>query len=480
MNFDNLPIPSCVIQSTFVIQQFNHLIIHTHHSKSLRMKKKCYQPCYRILFLLFLYCCSFPVGAQTTLQSVRVVVAPNEFDWTYATGEKAAFTVSVLKHNNPVKNVKIRYEYGPEKMAPTKKSTQVLATGQTVIEAGTLKNPGFLRCTVIAEVDGKEFRGLATAAFSPERIKPTTEVPQDFIKFWDQAKAQAAKVPLDAKLTLLPERCTEGVNVYQVNIQNSQPGTRLYGILCVPRKAGKYPALLKVPGAGVRPYTGDVALAERGIITLQIGIHGVPVNLDNEVYQSLGTGPLSGYPFFNLDDRDRYYYKRVYLGCVRAVDYLFSLPEFDGQSLAVEGGSQGGALAIVTAALDNRVKYLVSFYPALSDLTGYLQGRAGGWPHMFTPANQDFTNKKDKIETSKYYDVANFARYIKVPGFYSWGFNDETCPPTSMYAAYNGIQADKELFLVQDTGHWSIPEQYDKMVAWLVAKLVPAEKSVTK
>lgn len=423
-----------------------------------------------LFILLLLLALTGPAGAQTTVQSVRVVVAPNEFDWTYATGQKASFTVSVLKHNNPVKNVKIRYEYGPEKMPPTQKSSQVLASGQTVIEAGTLKDPGFLRCTVVAEVDGKEFRGLATAGFSPERIKPTTEVPQDFTRFWDEAKAQAAKVPLDARVTLLPERCTEQVNVYHVNIQNSQVGTRLYGILAMPKKPGKYPALLKVPGAGVRPYGGDVNLAARGIITLQIGIHGVPVNLEPEVYQALGAGPLNGYPFANLDDRDRYYYKRVYLGCVRAVDYLFSLPEFDGQSLAVEGGSQGGALAIVTAALDKRVKYLVSFYPALSDLTGYLHGRAGGWPHMFTPANKEFTAKKDKIETSKYYDVANFARFVQVPGFYSWGFNDETCPPTSMYAAYNSIQADKELFLVQDTGHWAIAEQYDKMAAWLLGK----------
>jgi cephalosporin-C deacetylase len=441
------------------------------------MKQNLYKPLL-LLFLLFAFMA--PATAQTTVQSVRVVVAPNKFDWTYATGDKASFAVSVLKHNNPVKNVKIRYEYGPEKMPPTQKSTQVLASGQTVIKAGTLKNPGFLRCIVIAEVDGKEFRGLATAAFSPERIKPTTEVPQDFTRFWDEAKAQAAKVPLDARLTLLPERCTEQVNVYHVNIQNGQVGTRLYGILAMPKKPGKYPALLKVPGAGVRPYAGDVSLAARGIITLQIGIHGVPVNLDQEVYQALGAGPLNGYPFANLDDRDRYYYKRVYLGCVRAVDYLFSLPEFDGQSLAVEGGSQGGALAIVTAALDKRVKCLVSFYPALSDLTGYLHGRAGGWPHMFTPANSDFTGKKDKIETSKYYDVANFARYVKVPGFYSWGFNDETCPPTSMYAAYNGIQADKELFLVQDTGHWAIAEQYDKMVAWLQTRLLPGDKAEGK
>src|SRR5690606_26072145 len=102
-------------------------------------------------------------------------------------------------------------------------------------------------------------------------------------------------------------------------------------------------------------------LAEKGVITLQIGIHGIPVTDEAKLYTSLSAGALKGYPFFNLDDRDQYYYKRVYLGCVRAVDYLFSLPEFDGGNLAVWGGSQGGALSIITASLDDRVKGLVSF-----------------------------------------------------------------------------------------------------------------------
>jgi cephalosporin-C deacetylase-like acetyl esterase len=81
---------------------------------------------------------------------------------------------------------------------------------------------------------------------------------------------------------------------------------------------------------------------------------------------------------FNLDDRNRFYYKRVYLGCVRANDFIFSLPQFDGVNLAVTGGSQGGALSIITAGLDPRVKHLAAYYPALSDVTGYLKGRAGG------------------------------------------------------------------------------------------------------
>ncbi len=413
----------------------------------------------------------FLLSAQPIERLVKIVVAPDHANWVYKPGEKANFQVTVLKNSEPVPNAKIKYEFGPEMITPTKRDSAVLKDGQFRIDAGTLKEAGFLRCKVSAVVDGVRYENLATAAFSPEQIKPTAELPADFVQFWDKAKADAAKVPMDVKLTLLPDRCTEKVNVYHANIQNYRVGTRLYGILCVPKKAGKYPAVLKVPGAGVRPYSGDVATAENGIITFEIGIHGISVIMDPAVYLDLGKTTLDGYPFFNLDDRNRYYYKRVYLGCVRAIDFIYSLAEFDGSTLAVTGGSQGGALSIVTAGLDSRIKYLAAFYPALSDLTGYLHGRAGGWPHMFNEYNKAFNAKPDKIETSKYYDVVNFARQVKVPGYYSWGYNDVTCPPTSMYSAYNVTTAPKELYIYEETGHWTYPEQREKMQNWLVEKL---------
>ena len=356
-------------------------------------------------------------------------------------------------------------------MEPVKKDSLVLPTGMFSIPASTLKTSGFLRCTVVAKSEGKEYAGLATAGFEPEGIKPTIDNPADFLQFWEKAKGELAKIPIDARMTLMPERCTENVNVYHVNLQNFRIGARLYGILCIPKKEGKYPALLKVPGAGIRPYSGDVATAEKGIITFEIGIHGIPVNLDASVYANLGAGALSQYYYFNLDSRDRYYYKRVYLGCICANDFIVSLPQFDGSHLGVTGGSQGGALSIITAALDPRVKYLTAFYPALSDVTGYLHGRAGGWPHIFGKDNIAFHNTKDKIETCGYYDVVNFARQVKVPGMYSWGFNDETCPPTSMYSAYNVIGASKTLYLALETGHWTYPEQNEKLSNWMIEKL---------
>jgi cephalosporin-C deacetylase-like acetyl esterase len=399
---------------------------------------------------------------------VKLEVTADHADWLYKPNEKVVFKVAVFLDGKPMKGTKVYYEIGAEKMPPTIKKEVEFNGAELVIDAGTMLTGGFLRCTATVEHAGKKYRGLATAAFSPETITPTTTTPDDFSEFWTNAIAENANIPMDTQIEPLPNLSNDKVNVFQVNIQNHKIGMRLYGILCVPKAPGKYPALLRVPGAGVRGYKGDVRLAEKGIITFQIGIHGIPVTLDSMIYENLKSGALLGYPTFNLDNRDNYFYKHVYLGCVRANDFIYSLPEFDGTNLMVAGGSQGGALSIVTAALDKRVKALSCFYPALSDLNGYQNGRAGGWPHMF---NKKENARKEKVETSRYYDVVNFARLITVPGFYSFGYNDETCPPTSMYASFNSISTSKSFFIVKETGHTTNVDQRNKETEFILKSL---------
>jgi cephalosporin-C deacetylase-like acetyl esterase len=419
-----------------------------------------------ILESVLLFTISINTFSQSNTGLIKVIVAPDHIDWTYKTNEEAKFAVQVLKYGNLLENVTIDYETGPEALPDVKKEGVILKNGKTEF-TGTMKVPGFFRVRVWAVVDGKKYEGLATAGFEPEKIQPTVKDPSDFDTFWTNAISEARKINLDPKITLLPERCTSDVNVYHISFQNEINGSRIYGMLAIPKKPGKYPAILKVPGAGIRPYSADTRMASSGFIVLDIGIHGIPVNLDPQVYVDLAGGALYAYNTIRMNDRNTHYYKRVYLGCVRAVDFIYSLPEFNGADIAVAGGSQGGALTIVTAGLDKRIKFMAALYPALCDHTGYLNKRAGGWPHYF----RNTEPKAGEVETLGYYDVVNFARRVTTPGFYTWGYNDLTCPPTSMYSAYNMITAPKELQVFQETGHWTFPEQNEAVNSWLVKQL---------
>ena len=62
--------------------------------------------------------------------------------------------------------------------------------------------------------------------------------------------------------------------------------------------------------------------------------------------------------------------------------------------------------------------------------------------------------------------MVNFARQIKVPGFYSFGYNDMVCPPTTVYSAINVITASKKLLIIPQTEHWTFPEQWQKANNW--------------
>ena len=421
-----------------------------------------------LMSLCILLSLSLSVSAQNGWSSINVAITPDHKDWNYRVGETAGFRVEVQRSGTAIDNVVVDYEAGPE-MYPTVKKNGVVLKDGTMKWSGTMKQPGMYRLKVTAHVDGKEYVGMCTAAFSPEKIQPTTINPNDFDEFWQNTLAEARKTPLEAKRRLLPERCTEKVNVYEVSFQNIRQGSRTYGILCVPVKPGKYPALLRVPGAGVRPYNGDIWTAEQGAITLEIGIHGVPVTMPQSTYDDMFHGCLNGYWDYNMNDRDNCYYKRVFVGAVRSIDYIASLPEWNGTSLGVTGSSQGGMLSLVCAALDKRVTFYGAVHAAMCDHTASLKGVACGWPHYFyyNPKNID----QKKVETSRYYDGVNFARRITCPGWFSFGYNDDVVPPTTAYATYNTVTAPKELHLYQITRHFWVQEQWDEWEAWLLKQM---------
>lgn len=424
----------------------------------------------KTLLLLLATVCVLPVAAQIRGYNIQVNVVPDHQDWTYKVGETATFRISVTKSATPLAGAVIDYEAGPEMYQDVKKTAVVLKDGTLTVK-GKMTNPGFYRVDVKTTIGGKEYKGACAAAFSPEQLKPTTVNPADFDQFWQNAISEARHTDLNPTKRLLPERCTKDVNVYEVSFQNVRWGSRTYGILCEPVKPGKYPALLRVPGAGVRPYGGDIYTASKGAVTLEIGIHGIPVTMQQSVYDDLGQGALNGYWEFGMDNRDKSYYKHVVLGCIRALDYIEQYTPWNGKELGVTGSSQGGFLSLATAGLDRRITFYAPVHAALCDHTASLKGVACGWPHYF------YWNKgkgmEKQIETSRYYDGVNFARRITnaQTGWFSFGYNDDVVPPTTAWATYNIVKGPKSITPYQQTAHFWYQEQWDEWENWLLTQM---------
>ncbi len=437
------------------------------------------------IVLLLLVMSMLPLNAQIRGSEITVMVTPDHQDWTYRVGETCRFTVSVLRSGTLIDNALVDFEAGPE-MYPEVKKTGVVLKDGTMKHQGTMKVPGFYRLSVTAHVNGKDYKGACGAAFSPEQLQPSTVMPADFQSFWQGAIAEARKTDLNPTKRLLPERCTKDVNVYEVSFNNILPNYRTYGILCVPvdkekdpAKAGRYPALLRVPGAGVRPYGGDVYTASQGAITLEIGIHGIPVTMDQKVYDDIYSGALTGYWEFNMDNRDKHYYKRVIVGCIRALDYIEQFTPWNGKEMGVTGSSQGGFLSLATAGLDKRITFYAPVHAALCDHTNSLKGVACGWPHYFyrgerSEVRGEKSEVRDKrIEVSRYYDGINFARLItdQQQGWFSFGYNDDVVPPTTAWATYNTVKGPKTISPYQATWHFWFQEQWDEWEKWLLNQL---------
>lgn len=148
---------------------------------------------------LFLLCVCYATQAQARLGNYQIRVVPDRDNWTYELNQPAKFTVSVTLDNHQISGLSFKYSCGLEAM-PTSIEKTVVTTAQTLtIEAGTLDKPGFLRCVATMETGGRTYRGLGTAGFRPDLIKPTTDDPKDFDQFWEDGKKELAKLPIDAK-----------------------------------------------------------------------------------------------------------------------------------------------------------------------------------------------------------------------------------------------------------------------------------------
>lgn len=392
-------------------------------------------------------------------------------DRNYRTGQDAHLLIDVLTGGKPPRDVRVIVEYGDDMMPANGCDTLWLKNGRADVNIGTRQEPGFRVCNYRFTVNKQNYRGSLKVAYSPERIQPFTTMPKDFQKFWQKQLKRVAKTPLTAQVTPLPQHSTEKVRVSLVCL-NVGPGSRnIYGYLSEPNDTLNHPVLFSPPGAGNGKRTPDLYYAERGYIFLSINIHhDHNSELSDSAYNEIKK-LTEEYWTRGWESRETCYYRDVYTACSRCVDWLCMQPRWDGKNVGVTGGSQGGALAVVTAALNEKVTFCASFYPALCDVTGFLHGRAGGWPRFFDKYKLEDVEQLKAVETMQYYDVVNFGRSLRCPTFLSYGYADNTCPPTSVAALQNSITVPLTIEITPSSAHWRFPESNEIATQWMRMQL---------
>ena len=282
------------------------------------------------------------------------------------------------------------------------------------------------------------------------RYAPDLPVPDDLDAFWASTLADARSHDLDATFT----RVDSGlrlVETYDVRF-NGFGGQPVRGWLQLPvGRTGPIPAVVQYIG-----YGGGRGLAHELILYAAAGYAHFSMDTRGQGSSwSVGETPdpdPTGAPFHpgfmtrGILDPATYYYRRVFTDAARAVEAARSHPAVDASRVAVTGGSQGGGIAIAAAALVPDLAGAAPDVPFLCDFpraTTLVDTRPYNEIVNYLKAHRDHVDQVAR--TLSYFDGAILSRRASAPCLFSVGLMDQTCPPSTVYAAYNAWAGPKEI-----------------------------------
>ncbi len=289
--------------------------------------------------------------------------------------------------------------------------------------------------------------------------KPPRNEPGDFDAFWQETLAEARAHPLHPRF----EPYDIGLKTLDVSDATfaGYGGQDIKGWLMLPRgRAGKLPCVVEYIGYG--------------------GGRGSPLNYL--------TWPCAGYATFVMDTRGQgstwqpgdtpdpepeganpqhpgfmtrgvlnprtYYYRRVFTDAVRAIEAAQSFEGVDAARIAVTGGSQGGGITLAAAGLSAEVKVAM---PDVPFLCHYRRATQIVDTYPYQEIGNFLKVHREKVETVfrtlAYFDGMSFAARARAKALFSVGLMDTTCPPSTVYAAYNHYAGPKEIRIYEYNNH---------------------------
>lgn len=303
---------------------------------------------------------------------------------------------------------------------------------------------------------------------------PLTREP-DFASFWDATRAESRETPLNATVTPVSYPVLR-VRPYEV-FYDGWRGARICAWYVVPEGDGPFPAIVQYHGySGAKHDLYEcLSWAGQGYAVMTVDTRGQSGNSSDPGHYS--GGHVKGWMTLGILDPEEYYYRGVFIDCVRALDWLCTRPEIDAQHIGITGMSQGGALTLAVAALDQRpvlampeMPYLCHYKRAvdIAERDPYLE---------IAEYLRRYPERDDQVwRTLSYFDNMNLAEWIQCPTLCSVGLQDDICPPSTVFAAYNKITATKDMAVYPYHNHAQVPAHWEPKFRWAHHYLLSGSK----
>lgn len=309
-------------------------------------------------------------------------------------------------------------------------------------------------------------KAYCTFGYDIENMGNYTVRPDDFDEFWEKTKKKLDGVDLQLELGEEYTYNSRQINDYNVAEADfpcsydeegivydevvarkisfmSASGMRIYGWFARPKKEGKYPGMMIYPGAGYHSRSMPLEHARHGYAALDIQVHGQDCDAPKEAY--VPTPPLTEHGDYMKPYE--FYYNDIYMHALQALNALCALDGVDSERIVCVGGSQGGRLSTVAAAMDKRVKGIVISIPHFNGQP-YLY-----WADKMNKENNDGATVDysvldgELMKNIGYYDTTNFAPYIKCPVFCGSGLVDKVSPISCVMTLFDAIGSENKTYI---------------------------------
>ncbi len=408
---------------------------------------------YLVAFILF-----FSMGVGSFVHAQGILFRQSHENGVYHNGDRARVVLSIKDKSAQVVTLKTQHNFS------SFTSDQLSYSGDSLVVFDQIVSEPV---TLVFEARTTNDSGWIGLIVNPELYQPGTKRPADLESFWNKQKKDLRALPV--QLISIPAANNDPTyQCFDVEINCTSPKP-VRGYFAMPTNAAKssLPIVINFHAAGVNgdwcKSKPEIALRYarmgKGALVFDLNAHGMLNGQSQAYYDSLDRGELNRYAQIGIANKNESYFLGMYQRLLRTIDYLTSLPEWDGKRILVIGESQGGGQSLVAAGLDKRVTAAVVTVPAMCDWGGSLVGRKGSWPYLFD-------NKLDKtvLEANlPYFDAVHLLKGSTATIVAEIGLIDQTCPSSALYAALNQTEGKNIILTAPYRAHHFTQTDYKKI-----------------